>query len=164
MVEGRDGGGHFSGRLTAPLVFAGSIARQILKTHNIEIFSHIYKIGKILDENIENQDLNSLRNISNKEFPTINDLSGEKMQKLIEEIRLDQNSIGGIIETMAINIPIGLGEPFFNSLESSISHLAFSIPAVKGIEFGYFKSSSNVIYSNTEIGRASCRERVSSPV
>lgn len=130
------GGGHFSGRLTAPLVFAGSIARQILKTHNIEIFSHIYKIGKILDENIENQDLNSLRNISNKKFPTINDFSGEKMQKLIEEIRLDENSIGGVIETMAINIPIGLGEPFFNSLESSISHLAFSIPAVKGIEFG----------------------------
>lgn len=130
------GGGTFSGRLTAPIVLAGSIARLILKEHNIEIFSHIKQIGNIIDDDIENQNKDILNRLQKEDFPCINNKSKINMQELIEKTRVSQDSIGGIIEVMAKNLPIALGSPFFDSMESTISHLMFSIPAVKGIEFG----------------------------
>ncbi|MGV8153500.1 MAG: chorismate synthase [Alkaliphilus sp.] len=132
------GGGHFSGRTTAPIVFAGAIAKQILKKKNIIIGSHILQIGNERDElfdavNIKEYDLNPLKH---KKIPTLNSKSEEAMKQLILEANQRNDSLGGIIETAVINLPVGIGEPFFDSLESQISHLIFSIPGVKGIEFG----------------------------
>lgn len=123
------GGGHFSGRLTAPLTFAGSIARDLLSKQGINIISHISQIGDIKDINYTDY-----IDISNKEFPTLNDEIGKNMQDFITN--LDGDSVGGAIELIATGIKPGVGEPFFNSLESVIAHLMFSVPAVKGVEFG----------------------------
>lgn len=132
------GGGHFSGRLTAPIVFAGAIAKQILLKSNIVIGSHIFSIGHIQDEHYDlaNVDANALNKIREKEFPTIDANKEKEMIELIEKVRLEGDSIGGVIETAIINLGAGLGEPFFDSVESKLSHLIFSIPGVKGIEFG----------------------------
>lgn len=132
------GGGHFSGRLTAPLVFAGAIAKQILMKDNIVIGSHVFSIGHIEDENydLEDVDANTLNKISEKDFPTIDNNKGKEMIELIEKVRLEGDSIGGIIEAAIINLQAGLGEPFFDSVESKLSQLLFSIPGIKGIEFG----------------------------
>lgn len=132
------GGGHFSGRLTAAIVFAGAIAKQILSEHNISIISHIYKIGDLCDatlcsKNLSSEDYSHLTTIG---FPTIDNSIGIAMQQKISNIKALGDSIGGIVETAILNLPAGLGSPFFDSLESTISHLIFSIPGVKGIEFG----------------------------
>ncbi|MCD3352127.1 chorismate synthase [Clostridium botulinum D/C] len=131
------GGGHFSGRLTAPIVFAGAIAKQILKRNNIIIGSHIKSIGSIEEEyfrvSIKEEVLEEL---SRKTFATIDDEKGKEMQEAILELRNNMDSIGGIIECAVLNMPPGLGEPFFGSVESVLSSLLFSIPAVKGVEFG----------------------------
>lgn len=129
------GGGHFSGRLTAPLVFTGAIAREILKQKNIEIGARIKRIGKIEDKK-EILCLNELKKLQTKKLAVLDDGILELMTKEIEIAKKNGNSIGGIIETFAFNLPVGLGEPFFDSVESTISHLAFSVPSVKGIEFG----------------------------
>jgi len=132
------GGGHFSGRLTAPLVFAGSIAKQILEKKNIIIGSHILSIGNIQDEcfDLVNIEAHTLEKLNIKDFPTINAEKGKEMAELIEKSRSEGDSVGGIIEAAIVNIQAGLGEPFFDSLESKLSQLIFSIPGVKGIEFG----------------------------
>lgn len=132
------GGGHFSGRLTAPIVFAGAIAKQILYLQNITVGSHIYSIGNIADVPFDNVKIDSslLEDITNKNFPVISDAQGRKIQDLILEVKQDSDSIGGIIEAAAVNVPAGIGSPFFDSVESTISHLLFSIPSVKGVEFG----------------------------
>ncbi|MFA5524234.1 MAG: chorismate synthase [Tissierellales bacterium] len=132
------GGGHFSGRLTAPLVFAGAIANQILMKKGIVIGSHILSIGHIQDKSLDfiNVDDNTLIEIKEKDFPTIDDEKGNRMKKLIEEVRMAGDSIGGIVETAIVNLQAGLGEPFFDSVESKLSQLLFSIPGVKGVEFG----------------------------
>jgi len=132
------GGGHFSGRLTAPLVFAGALAKMILRERGIMIGGHIYSIGDIKDKSFDYCKVNSrdLVSIGNKEFPVIEDLKGDKMQELIFKIKEAGDSIGGIVEIAAINTPIGLGEPFFNSFEGSLAQIIFSIPGVKGVEFG----------------------------
>ncbi len=132
------GGGHFSGRITAPLVFAGAIARQVLSQKGITIGSHILNIGGISDERFDavNLSAETLDKLSQKDFPVCNDEIGEKMRQLIEEKRLDKNSVGGIIECGICGIKAGVGSPFFESVESRLSSMMFSIPAVKGIEFG----------------------------
>lgn len=127
------GGGHFSGRLTASLVFAGSLARQILDKKGIKIVGRIKSIGNIVDVDIEN-DLDILNCIKNIDFPAIT--KEKEMQTLIEKVRLDRDSVGGVIEIVALGVKAGLGNPFFDSLESTISHMIFSVPGVKGIEFG----------------------------
>lgn len=130
------GGGHFSGRLTAPLVALGSIAISILKNKNIKIGSHIKNIHNILDDNINFNDLDNYFNYVNNEiFPVLNLNKKEEMIKEIEAIKEDLDSVGGIIETV-ISLPSSIGEPFFDSLESKISHYLFSVPGLKGIEFG----------------------------
>ncbi|MFK4784522.1 chorismate synthase [Fusobacterium sp. MFO224] len=132
------GGGSFSGRLTAPLVFAGSLAKQYLKKYGIFVGAHISSVGKIKDDsfNTLNETKELFDEISNKEIPVINDRISEDMEKEISKARENKNSIGGKIECMIINVPAGIGEPFFDSVESRLSHMLFSIPAVKGVEFG----------------------------
>ena len=130
------GGGHFSGRLTAPLVALGSIAISILKNKNIKIGSHIKNIHNILDDNINFNDLDNYFNYVNNEiFPVLNLNKKEEMIKEIGTIKEDLDSVGGIIETV-ISLPSSIGEPFFDSLESRISQYLFSVPGLKGIEFG----------------------------
>lgn len=131
------GGGHFSGRITAPLLFAGAIAMQILEKYkNIYIGSRIKNISKIQDEDISNLNINSLKNLKNMKFPVISEDKSIKMQSEILKAKEDGDSVGGIVETFIINTDAGLGQPFFDSVESKLSHMIFSIPSVKGIEFG----------------------------
>lgn len=132
------GGGHFSGRITAPLVFAGAVCRQILRDRGIIIGSHIKSIGKIQDEYFDGTNIDSeiIKALNTSSFPVLDKNVGEVMKKTIVEARNEQDSVGGIIETAVINLPVGLGDPFFDSVESTLSHLLFSIPAVKGVEFG----------------------------
>ena len=132
------GGGHFSGRITAPVVFAGSIAKQILKKEGIEIGSHVKSIGNIEDQYFSDDTLNSetFEKFSKENLPVIQNGLEKEMESLILDASSKLDSVGGIIEAAAINIPAGIGEPFFDSLESVLSQLLFSIPAVKGVEFG----------------------------
>lgn len=132
------GGGHFSGRLTAPLCVAGGICIQILRKSGIEIAAHIKSVGDISDTafdsvNIEKSMLIKLRQA---EFPVIDETQGELMRAEIESARIDNDSVGGIIECAAINVPSGIGNPMFNGMENRISEAIFAVPAVKGIEFG----------------------------
>lgn len=132
------GGGHFSGRITAPLVFAGAVAKQILEKKGITIGSHIYSIGEASDTPFDMVNLkpNTLKELSEKDFPVIDEACGEVMKSIIEEKRMERNSAGGIVECGVTGIEAGIGAPFFGSVESRISSMMFSIPAVKGIEFG----------------------------
>ena len=128
------GGGHFSGRLTAPLIVLGSICKQELLSKNIIVGSHVKSILDIEDEPIK--DKNQIFDLLNSSFPVINSNIKKLMQNKIKSIGEEKNSVGGTIETAVFNLPIGLGEPFFDSLESYLSHLIFSIGGVKGILFG----------------------------
>ncbi len=132
------GGGHFSGRLTAPLVAAGGICAQILARRGITVGAHIASIGGVSDDLLDPVTVTAEQILSaaQKTFPVLNDEKGFAMQKQIEQARLDCDSIGGIIECVGIGLPAGIGSPMFDGLESVISALVFSIPAVKGVEFG----------------------------
>lgn len=132
------GGGHHSGRLTAPLLFAGAVAKLILKEKNIVIGAHILKISEILDEGFDKVNVNEelLKILPEKLFPVIKDDMGLIMQTEILKAKYQKDTIGGIVECAAINIPGGIGNPFFDSMESVISHLLFSIPSIKAVEFG----------------------------
>lgn len=131
------GGGHFSGRLTAPLVFAGAVCNQYLDKMGINIGSHIKSIHNTEDENFDTDiDKKLLEELKNSQFPVINSQAGEKMKNAVAMAAAEKNSLGGIIECAIVNVPAGMGEPFFDSIESSLSHLLFSIPGVKGVEFG----------------------------
>ena len=125
------GGGHFSARVTAPLVCTGGICKQALLKKGIKISAHIYSIKNIYDKK-----MTEFIDLSAKGLAVIDDFAGEKMAKLIEEARAGLDSVGGIIECGIFGMPTGIGDPFFDSIESMISHIIFSIPAVKGIEFG----------------------------
>ncbi|MBP2032662.1 chorismate synthase [Clostridium algifaecis] len=137
------GGGHFSGRITAPLVFAGAICKSILENNGVFIGSHIKSIGNISDD-FKNKNLfnpvlvnkDILKKLSRDKFPVIDEKSGKDMKNCILEVKKQGDSVGGIIETCIANVPAGVGDPFFDSVESVISHLLFSVPAVKGVEFG----------------------------
>jgi len=132
------GGGHFSGRLTAPIVFAGAIAKQLLRQENIEIGSHIQRIAEVREPSFDAVTIEPqlLEYLSQQEFPTIDKALGKEMQNAILTAKSAGDSVGGIIEAVIINLPPGHGDPFFDSVESTLSHLLFSIPAVKGVEFG----------------------------
>lgn len=132
------GGGHFSGRLTAPLVFAGGIAKQILSRKGIEIGAHIFSVADVYDEHFDlaNTNAEQLKEVSKKYFPTINEEYGKQMISAIENASTEGDSVGGSIECAAVGIDAGVGNPFFDSVESKIASMMFSIPAVKGIEFG----------------------------
>ncbi len=129
------GGGHFSGRITAGLVAAGAIAIESLSKKGIKIGTHISKCAGIEDTPFSDleKDVNLL---SDKMFAVLNDEKGEQMIKNIEKAAEDGDSVGGVLETAVIGLPVGVGEPWFDSVESLLSHALFSIPAVKGVEFG----------------------------
>lgn len=130
------GGGHFSGRLTAPLLFAGSIAMQLLEEKGIYIVSRIKSIYNIEDDTPAVLSVNEIQALRNMSFPVISEDKLNQMQQAITSAKNIGDSLGGVAETYIINIPSGYGEPFFDSVESRLSHMIFSIPAVKGIEFG----------------------------
>lgn len=138
--ESRDyrGGGHFSGRITAPLVFAGALARQILEEKGVFIGSHISRIGSVSDKMFDpiNVEPKLLSKLSKKDFPVIDVDAGEKMKSEILSYKKDGNSVGGIVEVAICGVKAGVGSPFFGSVESRLSSMMFSVPAVKGIEFG----------------------------
>ena len=124
------GGGHFSGRMTAPLCVAGGIFMQFLRREGIEIISCIKSIGSISDEN------ELTVSTAGKEFPAVSDDAGEKMRALIAAAKAEGDSVGGVIECKVIGVPAGLGDPMFDGIENRIAQAVFGIPAVKGIEFG----------------------------
>ena len=129
------GGGHFSGRITAGLVAAGAIAINALKKKGIIIGSHISRLGGIADRDFENfnEDINALNQM---QFAVLDGKKAEEMQDRIMKVRAEGDSVGGVIETAVVGLPAGVGEPWFDTVESMISHAIFAIPAVKGIEFG----------------------------
>lgn len=128
------GGGHFSGRITAALVIAGAILGYALEKKGISIGTHILNLHGIEDRKIESQDDISILN--NKLFPTLSEKTEEEMLTEISKAAEMGDSVGGILESAIYGMPAGVGEPFFDSMESVISHLLFSIPGIKGVEFG----------------------------
>ena len=134
------GGGRSSGRITAGFVMAGAIAKKLLASIGIEVLAHTIEIGGIkavekgYDEIKETVEINTLRCADPE--------AAEEMMKVIEKARAEGDSVGGIIECFAINIPAGLGEPVFDTMEGDLAKAMFSIPAVKGIEFGSGFSSA----------------------
>lgn len=132
------GGGHFSGRINAPLVFAGAICKQILEVKGIIVSAHINSIGKIKDCSFLESDISDelLNSFKEKELPLINTKLEDEMRQEILRARSSGDSIGGTIECAILGVSPGIGDPFFDSVESTLAHLMFSVPAVKGIEFG----------------------------
>lgn len=132
------GGGNFSGRMTAPLCFAGAVCIQLLESKGIHIGAHIASIGHVDDErfnavSVSDDELSAVRT---KDLPVINDEKGAEMVALIDSARSEGDSVGGTVECAVIGMPAGIGEPIFDGIENRISSIIFGIPAVKGIEFG----------------------------
>ena len=132
------GGGHFSGRLTAPLCIAGGIARQILARQGIRIGAHIASVGDVLDRPFDPLAVSAadFEAVLSNGFPVLDFDAGEGMKALIDDARSEGDSIGGVIECAVIGLKPGLGEHMFWGMENRISHLIFGVPGVKGIEFG----------------------------
>ena len=132
------GGGHFSGRLTAPLVFTGAVAKTVLAQKGIVVGAHVARIGKITDVLFHplGETAERLQELRKFTLPVLDDGKAPLMEAEIMAAREQMDSVGGIVEVMAVGMPPGIGDPFFDSLESRLSHALFSVPAVKGIEFG----------------------------
>ena len=129
------GGGHFSGRLTAPLVAAGAVAKQLLAQQGVWVWSHISAIYGILDRAWE--DVEELKAIADKPFPVLDDARGEEMRQAILEAKNDQDSVGGSIECVVAGLPAGFGAPDFGrNVEGIFSQYLFAVPAVKAVAFG----------------------------
>lgn len=132
------GGGHFSGRLTAPLCIAGGIALQLLEQEGVTIGAHIARIGGVDDARFDalRVTADEVRAPGAKAFPAIDDAAGERMISAIAEARAEGDSVGGIIECAAVGMPQGVGEPMFDGVEGALARVLFGVPAVKGVEFG----------------------------
>lgn len=132
------GGGQFSGRLTAAMCAAGFLCLELLKEKEIEIVSHVSRIGDVRDEKIStlnaNKELN--KRLNESDFPVISDTAKEKMTECVLKVKEQGDSVGGEIECAVYNLPAGLGSDFFGGLEALIASAVFSVPAVKGVEFG----------------------------
>ncbi len=133
--EDHRGGGHFSGRITAALVAAGAIISSALEDKGIKIGSHITELHGAFDRTFEDIPAD-IELVNQRAFPTLTESAEENMKKEIEKATALGDSVGGILESAIIGLPSGLGEPWFDSMESLLSHGLFSIPAVKGVEFG----------------------------
>jgi len=132
------GGGHFSGRLTAPLVFAGAVCRQILLRRGIHIGAHISAIAGVHDTPfdavaVSNEQLDDLASVY---FPLIDRKTEASMRGKIEDARMALDSVGGIVECAVTGMPAGIGNPMFGGVENVLSSILFGVPAVKGVEFG----------------------------
>lgn len=133
------GGGHFSGRLTAPIVAAGSIFTNILAKKGVIIASHMLECAGVKDDEFSTDEavlVEQLKNLNSQAFAVLNSEKADEMYASIKAAASEGDSVGGILETVIYGLPAGLGEPFFDSVESILAHLMFSIPAVKGVEFG----------------------------
>lgn len=133
------GGGHFSGRITAPLVAGGAIFLQMLKSKGIEVGTHVSQMQEIIDEPLADDEIvlrKQLLALEDQYLACIQDSVRDAVQKRIEEAQAQGDSMGGILESAVVGMPAGVGEPFFDSVESKLAHLLFSIGAVKGVEFG----------------------------
>ena len=130
------GGGQFSGRLTAPICFAGAVCMQLLERKGIRIGAHIESIADVDDERFTIPDDELLNLIESHDFPVINEEAGERMQRRILEAKAEGDSVGGVIEVCALNVPAGMGDPMFDGMENCLARAAFGIPAVRGVEFG----------------------------
>lgn len=132
------GGGRFSGRLTAPLVFAGAVCRQILKRRGVTVGSHVLSVHGRTDTPFDPVNISAelLDSLSAKYFPTVDPLAESAMRSEIEAARLSLDSVGGVVECAAVGLPGGFGGPLSEGVESSVSSLVFGIPACKGVEFG----------------------------
>lgn len=129
------GGGHFSGRVTTALVIAGTIAKTVLENKGIYIGSHLLKVNSFEDSNLKNT-IEEIKELNEKKIALVDSSKEEALINLIENAKSEGDSIGGIIETEIIGMPVGVGEPMYDSLESVLSKLIFSVPAIKGVEFG----------------------------
>ena len=132
------GGGSFSGRLTAPLVFAGAVAKQLLAARGITVGAHVAALAGVRDRKFDplGETAETLRAMGDETLPVLDPSVREAMAARITEAQKEKDSVGGTIECMTIGLPVGLGEPYFDSVESRLSHALFSVPAVKGIAFG----------------------------
>lgn len=131
------GGGHFSGRLTAPLCIVGGIAKQILARRGIYVGAHLFSAEGETDVSFPLLPAPSLfEEIAAKPFPVLDDARGQRMQGAIMAAAQEGDSVGGVVECAAVGLPAGLGEPMFDGMESRLAAVLFGIPAVKGVEFG----------------------------
>ena len=133
------GGGHFSGRLTAPLVFAGAVAKQLLAQRGISVGAHISQIGTVKDKPFADTQLTPtlFQTLSEKAFPTVDDQAGAAMQAEILQAREELDSIGGAIQCAVLGLPVGVGSPDLGcNVEGVLAQHLFAVPAVKGISFG----------------------------
>lgn len=129
------GGGHFSGRITAALVAAGAIAISALKSKNIEIGTHILKVAGVCDRSFDNI-TEDIKAVNGKMFAVLDESIKEEMLAKMTEAAEEGDSVGGILETAVTGMPAGVGEPWFDTVEGILSHALYSIPAIKGVEFG----------------------------
>lgn len=157
--EDARGGGHFSGRITAALVAAGAIVQSALKERGITVATHIYRLAGIQDKKIEA--MTDIEELENAEFPLVDKDLEKAMKEKIMKAKENGDSVGGILETAIIGMPAGVGEPWFDTVESLLSHALFSVPAVKGVEFGdgfaladMLGSCANDAYRIDEDGKA----------
>ena len=132
------GGGHFSGRLTAPLCIAGGVLKQMLESKGITVDARIAAIAGIRD------DSPFTASVADKRFPVVDDAVGEQMREAIRAARAEGDSVGGVIECAVRGLPVGIGEPMFDGLENQIARAVFAVPAVKGIEFGAGFAAANM--------------------
>lgn len=129
------GGGHFSGRLTAPIVAAGALAISMLDSKGIKIGTHILSCADIRDREFSDYE-KDIEVLNGADMPVLCAQAGQKMLSYIEDAASDGDSVGGVLETVVTGMPAGVGEPWFDNVEGMLSHGLFSIPAVKGVEFG----------------------------
>lgn len=132
------GGGHFSGRITAPIVFAGAVCRQILEQKGIKIAAHIASIGNVTDEYFNPVEIEDslIKKLNLSAFALIDDSAEQKMRDEVEKARTSLDSVGGTIECAVTGIEAGIGDPMFDGVEGVIAKAVFGVPAIKGIEFG----------------------------
>ena len=129
------GGGHFSGRITAPIVAAGAICLKALEKRGIAIGTHISSCGGIKDRDFDNL-ADDIALLKNKEMPVLCDKAAKEMISAIESAKNEGDSLGGTLTTAVIGMPAGVGEPWFDTVEGVLAHALFSVPAIKGVEFG----------------------------
>lgn len=132
------GGGHFSGRITAPIVFAGAVCKQLLLEKGIKVTAHINSIGSVYDESFDPCCITdeTVEQLLNSNFPLLNTSKEEEMRKVVTDASMDKDSVGGTIECAVTGIKAGMGYPMFDGIEGKIAKAVFGIPAMKGIEFG----------------------------
>jgi len=128
------GGGQLSGRMTAPIVVSGAIARQVLEPKGVRFYAHAAQIGRVTAQPVSPQQIEA--NVERNAVRCADVEAADRMIEEVEAARKDRDSVGGIIEAVVTGLPPGVGEPFFESIESALAHLLFSIPAVKGVDFG----------------------------